>query len=237
MGTLLVVLMMAFNMWVVIYLCRERREERKGTVTDDGNGGVTGNPATEDIVGRSGFRMPGRKPQAATTAPNAATEAHSGEVEVKDVTFADEMPEETYAGHPPHQLPDRTLDEVFSDNRVSAAGAGYGPDNDYDGSPQEASGFSFEDIDRAVRTVKDDGATPAERLHAGKVFTGMEGNELFALIEKSSEDSRRKLDELMDYYQNAALSAVRREPSPEGGGSGFPPLPESYEDFNIRDYV
>ena len=60
--------------------------------------------------------------------------------------------------------------------------------------------MTFEDIDLAMRTVKKPKATKEERRHAGMVFCDMKGNELFAMIEKSSEATRRKLDELMDYY-------------------------------------
>ncbi len=39
------------------------------------------------------------------------------------------------------------------------------------------------------------------------VFCDMKGNELFAMIEKSSEATRRKLDELMDYYLDCVSAA------------------------------
>ncbi|MCS2899717.1 hypothetical protein NXX91_04575 [Bacteroides thetaiotaomicron] len=46
--------------------------------------------------------------------------------------------------------------------------------------------MTFEDIDLAMRTVKKPKATKEERRHAGMVFCDMKGNELFAMIEKSS---------------------------------------------------
>ena len=101
---------------------------------------------------------------------------------------------------PSRQVPDEELDEVFADKRVSDIGAEYDEDGDDDGEPHEAGGMTFEDIDLAMRTVKKPKATKEERRHAGMVFCDMKGNELFAMIEKSSEATRRKLDELMDYY-------------------------------------
>lgn len=79
MATLLIVLLMAFNMWMVIYLTWERRT---GDTTREKNGKDGGNrTAASEIVGRSRFRMPETKPQTATPAPNAATEIRSEEVD------------------------------------------------------------------------------------------------------------------------------------------------------------
>ena len=61
MAELLIVLLMAFNMWMVIYLTWERREDNKA---EDGKGKdceMKGMP--DDIVGKSRFRMAERKPQ------------------------------------------------------------------------------------------------------------------------------------------------------------------------------
>ena len=115
MAELLIVLMMAFNLWMVIYLTWERREDNKA---EDGKGKdceMKGMP--DDIVGKSRFRMAERKPQAATMKPNAATDAQSEDVDEKDVTFADETPERH-----PRQVPDGELDEVFADSRIDLRG-------------------------------------------------------------------------------------------------------------------
>ena len=86
MAELLIVLMMAFNLWMVIYLTWERREDNKAEGGKEKDGGKKGMP--DDVVGKSRFRMAERKPQAATMKPNAATDAQSEAVDEKDVTFA-----------------------------------------------------------------------------------------------------------------------------------------------------
>ena len=196
MAELLIVLMMAFNLWMVIYLTWERREDNKA---EDGKGKdceMKGMP--DDIVGKSRFRMAERKPQAATMKPNAATDAQSEDVDEKDVTFADETPERH-----PRQVPDGELDEVFADSRVSDM-AEYDEDEEYDGEPHEAGGLT---------------------------------NELFAMIEKSSEATRRKLNELMDFYMDSVSAAIRKEPTPTAVRTTVPNVPDNIEDFNIRDFV
>lgn len=179
-----------------------------------------------------------RKPQAATTEPNAATVVQSEAVDEKDVTFADET--DTDGGQAPEnktsrQVPDEELDETFSDSRVSDM-AEYDGDEDYDGTPHEASGVTFEDIDLAMRTVKKPKATREERRHAGMVFCDMKGNELFALIERNSDATRRKLNELMDYYLDS-VSAAQAKPAPAVMPKKAPAVPDNFEDFNIRDFV
>lgn len=65
MATLLIVLLMAFNMWMVIYLTWERRT---GDTTREKNGKDGGNrTAASEVVGRSSFRMP----------ENEATDCHT----------------------------------------------------------------------------------------------------------------------------------------------------------------
>lgn len=232
MATLLIVLMMAFNMWMVIYLTWERRTEEPPGGKDGTDGGRQGTAA--GIVGRSRFRMPETKPLAATPAPNASTELQSEEVDEKDVTFADETRED---GTEPNRrrIPDEELDEVFADRRVSHI-AGYDGNGDTDTEPHMAEGFTFEDIDLAVRTAKKVDATGDERRHAGRVFCEMRGNELFALIERSSEATRRRLEELMDHYLDS-MPAAPTAPAETGTRREVPAVPENFEDFNIRDYV
>ena len=64
MVTLLLILMVACNLWVLLYLTWERKESRKA----DGKDGIE--PAREplpDVIGKSKFRMPETKPQATTS--------------------------------------------------------------------------------------------------------------------------------------------------------------------------
>ncbi|WP_302463172.1 hypothetical protein [Phocaeicola plebeius] len=124
---------------------------------------------------------------------------------------------------------------MFTDRRVSDI-AGYDGDEEPDAEPDTAEGFTFEDIDLAVRTAKKADATGDERRHAGMVFCEMKGNELFALIERSSEATRRRLDELMGYY----LDSIPAPPAASTASAALrrpPAIPERFEDFNIRDYV
>lgn len=237
MAELLIVLMMAFNLWMVIYLTWERQEE--SVPREDKEKDVGALERFSDIMGKSLFRMPERKPQATASVPNAIRQAPGEEVDEKDVAFDDETatPNTRPLGTKvSRQVPDEELDEVFADKRVSDIGAEYDEDGDYNGEPHEAGGLTFEDIDLAMRTAKKPKATREERRHAGMVFCDMKGNELFAMIERSSEATRRKLDELMDFYLDS-VSAAKSKPAPTVMPKKVPAVPDNFEDFNIRDYV
>ena len=73
MAELLIVLMMAFNLWMVIYLTWERREEN--VPKEDKEKDVGAPERSGDIMGKSLFRMPERKPQAAAPMSNATVQA------------------------------------------------------------------------------------------------------------------------------------------------------------------
>lgn len=239
MAELLIVLMMAFNLWMVIYLTWERREE--SVSKEDKEKDVGAPERSGDIMGKSLFRMPERKPQVAASVPDATRQVPGEEVDEKDVAFDDETASlnsrlSLSGARPSRQVPDEELDEVFADKRVSDIGAEYDEDGDDDGEPHEAGGLTFEDIDLAMRTAKKPKATKEERRHAGMVFCDMKGNELFAMIEKSSEATRRKLDELMDYYLDS-VSAAQAKPAPAVMSKKAPAVPDNFENFNIRDYV
>ena len=222
--TLLLILMMACNLWVLLYLTWERTESRKA----DGKDGIE--PAREplpDVIGKSRFRMPEMKPQAATPTPNAATEMQSEAVDEKDVTFDDEM--ETAGSHaaetkPSRQVPDEDLDEVFRDNRV------HDTDGEFDGEPPEASGSTFDEIDRAARAVKDPKAGKADILQAGKVFHELEGTEFYDMFRRNNARYEARVSEMVETYLTSIRPAEKKTRMKAA-------VRKEYENFNIRDYV
>ena len=222
--TLLLILMMACNLWVMLYLTWERKESRKA----DGKDGIE--PAREplpDVIGKSRFRMPEMKPQAATPTPNAATEMQSEAVDEKDVTFDDEM--ETAGSHtaetkPSRQVPDEDLDEVFRDNRV------HDTDGEFDGEPPEASGSTFDEIDRAARAVKNPKAGKADILQAGKVFHELEGTEFYDMFRRNNARYEARVLEMVETYLTSIQPAEKKTRMKAA-------VRKEYENFNIRDYV
>lgn len=232
MTTVLVCLLVLYNAWLVTYLLWEKRQRAERPEPDEPQPERRA-ADTADIVGKSLFKMTEKVPVAAVLTPQAATSGESEDIQEEDVTFA-EATEKT----PMEQIPDDKLDETFSDIRISDVPVEY----DGDGPKQDvpagyASGVSFEEIDRAVRTAKNPSASEEERHSAGKVFTRMEGNELFDKLTSMSSIGN-KITGLMDLYLNKPVipkggsNEVRQvQPQP------IPVIPDTVEGFNIRDFV
>lgn len=225
MVTLLLILMMVCNLWILFYLTWEHKEARKADNRKEAWNAHQRPP--DDMMGKSRFSMPEMKPQAATPTPNAATEMQSEAVDEKDVTFADEM--ETAGSHaaetkPSRQVPDEDLDEVFRDNRV------HDTDGEFDGEPPEASGSTFDEIDRAARAVKDPKARKADILQAGKVFHELEGTEFYDMFRRNNARYEARVSEMVETYLTSIQPAEKKTRMKAA-------VRKEYENFNIRDYV
>ena len=227
MVTLLIILMMACNLWVLFYLTCERKEERTGDFSGKAGKEEQQQKPLADIMGKSLFRMPERTPQATTTAPNAATTVRSEAVDEKDVTFADELKDtgnHATEKDVSRQVPDEDLDKVFEDNRT------YAPDEDFDEEPPQAGGSSFDEIDRAARTVKDAKAKEPEILQAGKVFHELEGTEFYHMFRRNNARYEARVSGMVDAYL-ASIRPVQKRPRMKAAAQ------KEYENFNIRDCV
>lgn len=225
MVTLLLILMMACNLWILFYLTWERKEARKADNREDAGNAHQRPP--DEIMGKSRFRMPETKPQTATPTPNAATEMQSEAVDEKDVTFDDEM--ETAGNHsaetkPSRQVPDEDLDEVFRDNRV------HDTDGEFDGEQPQAGGNTFDEIDRAARAVKDPKAGKADILQAGKVFHELEGTEFYDMFRRNNARYEARVSEMVETYLASIRPAEKKTRMKAA-------VRKEYENFNIRDYV
>ena len=225
MVTLLLILMMACNLWVLLYLTWERKEARKADNREDAGNAHQRPP--DEIMGKSRFRMPETKPQTATPTPNAATEMQSEAVDEKDVTFADEM--EISGSHsvetkPSRQVPDEELDEVFRDNRV------HDTDGEFDGEQPQAGGNTFDEIDRAAMAVKDPKAGKADILQAGKVFHELEGTEFYDMFRRNNARYEARVSEMVETYLASVRPAEKKTRMKAA-------VRKEYENFNIRDYV
>ena len=225
--TTFAILMLLYNMWLVFYLITEGRQPQEKTPPDKDEPKPTEKVEDTGIVGRSNFKMPSKVPR---TVPDSATEDEGEAVNEEDITFADETD-----GQTSEDLTQEELAEIFSDHR----GSDVRGDDDWDEEDMQvegyASGASFEDIDTAVRTVKKETPTKEEKQQAGKVFTQIRNSELFSSITESMESVGDRVVEMMDLFLK------QPQAQPVKVAEVFAPkpfkLPDSIEDFDIRDYV
>lgn len=241
METLLVCLLAGYGVWLAAYLLWEKRQRKQPSPQT--NVPPTTRPDVPDIVGKSSFRMKLTTPNDAKRTPQAATESGIEKPIGNVPTFAPEI-----GNTPSARIPDDKLDEAFEHLEIPDVPLEYEDDDQPEKVADEemplaaghagyASGVSFEEIDRAVKTAADTSATEAERSEAGQVFGRIEGTELFDRLVGSSASVGEKIAGLMDYYLSQPLSndgdagAVALQPH---NGTD---TPEDMAGFDIRDFV
>ena len=175
---------------------------------------------TPDIIGKSRFRMASPRTTAAIPTQEAATSEKGIELSEEEATFDDGN---TETASRPAQVPEEKLDETFTS--IPPEELGYGedePEEDASDMPR-ASGSSFDEIDDACKTAKNPDATQAEREKAAKVFTDMEGTELYEKMMEGSSEIGIRIKGLIEIRL--------KKPEKEFV------VPDNIEEFDIRNYV
>ena len=185
---------------------------------------------TPDIIGKSRFKMPSTRTTAATPVPQAATSKKGMALSEEEATFYDGNAE---TASRPAQVPEEKLDETFTSIKPSELEYGEDEPEDEEPDKEQASGSSFEDIDRAVRTIKKDSPSDEEMRHAGKVMTELDGTELYTRITERLTDEAMsdRLAKAMAVFVDTVNMTVTRQKE-----KVFV-IPDNIEDFDIRDYV
>ena len=173
-----------------------------------------------DIIGKSRFRMASTRTTAAIPAQEAATSEKGIGLAEEDATFDDGNAEAVYR---PAQVPEEKLDETFTSMQPSELE--FGEDEPEENSPDlpRASGNSFDEMDDAVKTAKNPQATTAEQDRAAKVFTDMEGTELYEKLMAGSTELSIRIKGLIEIRL--------KKPDKEFT------VPDNIEEFDIRKYV
>ena len=185
---------------------------------------------TSDIIGKSRFRMASTRTTAAIPTQEAATSEKGIELTEEEATFDDGNTETVSR---PAQVPEEKLDETFTS--IPPSELEYGEDDPEDEEPdkKQASGNSFEDIDRAVRTIKKDSPSDEEMRHAGKVMTELDGTELYTRITErlTDEAMSERLAKAMAVFVDTVNMTVTQQKE-----KVFV-IPDNIEEFDFRNYV
>ncbi len=229
MTTFLIIALLAYNAWLAYHLLSRPSAVKEQTASEEETKKKReAQDEAADVVGKSRFKMetsvPAQQerttPLAATTAPQAATQEETEAVDIEDTTFADETDEKPF-----RQVPADRLDEAFTDIRINDVAGGNEDAEDEESDMPAARGTSFEDIDRAVKSVRKPEANEEEKLHAGKTFKDIAETELFQKLTESFASLSDRVNEVIDLYTARATEAKPLV------------LPARIEDFDIRDFV
>ena len=229
MTTFLIIALLAYNAWLAYHLLSRPSAVKEQTASEEETKKKReAQDEAADVVGKSRFKMetsvPAQQerttPLAATTAPQAATQEETEAVDIEDTIFADETDEK-----PSRQVPTDRLDEAFTDIRINDVAGENEDAEDGESDMPAARGTSFEDIDRAVESVRKPEANEEEKLHAGKTFKDIAETELFQKLTDSFAGISDRVNEVIDLY---TARAEQEKPLV---------LPARIEDFDIRDFV
>ena len=226
----------ACNVWFLLMLLSDRITETKFVRFLKGAAGLWRSLGTKsekqdtlhseasdedaDIIGKSRFRMAPTRTTAAISTQEAAISEKGIELSEEEATFDDGN---TETASRPAQVPEEKLDETFTS--IPPEELGYGedePDEDASDTPR-ASGSSFDEIDDACKTAKNPDATQAQREKAAKVFTDMEGTELYEKMMEGSSEIGIRIKGLIEIRL--------KKPEKEFV------VPDNIEEFDIRNYV
>ena len=224
------------NMWFLFLLLYDRIMETKlvrflrgiaglwrslgGTAVKQETVRETPPAETPDIIGKSRFRMASTRTTAAIPAQEAATSEKGIGLAEEDATFDDGNAEAVYR---PAQVPEEKLDETFTSMQPSELEFGENEPEENGPDLPRASGNSFDEIDDAVKTAKNPQATTAEQDRAAKVFTDMEGTELYEKLMAGSTELSIRIKGLIEIRL--------KKPDKEFT------VPDNIEEFDIRKYV
>ena len=195
-----------------------RSLEDRGTIPETVQGEAPKNE--NDIIGKSRFKMASTRTNTATPVQEAATSEEGIELSEEEATFDDGNRK---AATNPVQVPEDKLEETFTS--MTPEELEYGedePEDDASDAPR-ASGSSFDEIDDAVKTAKNPETTRKEREKAAKVFTEMEGTELYDKMMEGSSEIAIRIKGLIEIRM--------KKPKKEFT------VPDNIEDFDIRNYV
>lgn len=232
METVLICLLLLYNAWLVTYILSGRQQKSSSQAEEK----PPAKPPqkTDDIVGKSLFKMQTKVPQASIPEPQAAKDEEGEEVTDIAVTFADDKSEA-----PPARIPDDELDEAFTDIRIEDIPVEYADDEEGERTPVKryATGASFEEIGEAVKVADNSAATADERKRAGQIFSELEGNVLFERIIESSPERAKKITGLMDEVSGKSISGEGKEVGNAVHPQNTLEVPADISGFDIRDFV
>ena len=173
-----------------------------------------------DIIGKSRFRMASTRTTAAIPTQEAAISEKGIELSEEEATFDDGKAKTDSRSA---QVPEDKLDETFTS--IPPSELEFGEDEPEENEPDSprASGSSFDEIDNAVKTAKNPEATKKECEQAAKVFSDMEGTELYEKLMAGSTELSIRIKGLIE----VRLKKPKKEFT----------VPDNIEDFDIRDYI
>lgn len=218
METLLIILLVIYNISLVIWIIKDR----KGTTARE----KTSRPerpeekhSQADIIGKSRYKPAQKESAEISSVPQASCE-EEGEF-ITDISA-------TFAGETDPEVSDRMSDDVeaaFEKIRISDVEQSY-PEDEFDDIPEMryASGATFEEIGMALESVDDPNLSDERRYKTGIIISALEGTMLLDELAEKNPKSAQKISELMEALDDVLISKIQDSSV-------------AYQDFDMRNYL
>lgn len=219
METLLIILLVIYNISLVIWIIKDRKGTTAKEETSRQMRIVEAQPQA-DIIGKSRYK-PALKESAEISPKSQASSEEEGEF-IADIsaTFAGESDQETSDG-----ISDDTIEVAFEDIRISDVEQSYPEDEPEDVSEMRyASGATFEEIGMALESVDDPTMSDDRRYMTGTIISALEGTMLLDELAQKNPKSAQKISELMEALDDVLISKIQD-------------ASVAYQDFDMRNYL
>lgn len=195
----------------------------------------------ESLVTKSTIHISEIRSAVADMLPGMVKEEVQVIFQEKDVVFDDDYKAHKSSDSIPDSRfkPVKDVDKAFEDNRTEgpAEGQEVAPDEDDESVP------SFDDLDRNMKTLKDDKATPHEKSNAVGAMLSVDGTNLVMslpeplhsnFINLIADYTAKQIDgeEEKEATTKSESTTPKTTPKPKKAKE----LPDSIADFRIRDY-
>lgn len=232
--TIFIIVVLLYVVFVASYVLWLHSDKKWRSGTDNRQPTTSEQPPSNDIIGKSMFRLPLQsisEPSPAKAEPlDAKPEGNEIEAENSNIFVASKpegsVPEDTAEQEETEDNPPLPIDVKLEYEREESEDQDEDESEEVEGlrGASIASGMTFEDMGQAVTAVVHyQEATPEECLQAGKTLSQLENTELFEKLASSAPEHRDIISELMDFHMKDYLAGIsgKRDRKPKEVPDGF----------------
>lgn len=219
METLLIILLVIYNISLVIWIIKDRKDTTAREKTSRPERTEEKQPLA-DIIGKSRYKPAQKESAEISSEPQASSEEEGEFITDISATFAGETDPQASGS-----MSEDEVEAAFEKIRISDIEQSY-PEDEFDDVPEMryASGATFEEIGMALESVDDPNLSDERRYKTGTIISALEGTMLLDELAQKNPKSAQKISELMEALDDVLISKIQD-------------ASVAYQDFDMRNYL
>lgn len=219
METLLIILLVIYNISLVIWIIKDRKGTTAREKTSRSVRPEEKHPQA-DIIGKSLYRPAQKESAEISSEPQASSEEEGEFITDISATFACETDPEASGS-----MSEDEVEAAFEAVRISDIEQSY-PEDESEDIPEMryASGATFEEIGMALESVDDPNLNDERRYKTGTIISALEGTMLLDELAEKNPKSAKKISELMEALDDVLISKIQD-------------ASVAYQDFDMQNYL